>query len=247
MKISSTATFFLSILLIQLFGCKGKNKNYMGNLDFKDIRSVAQPVELPLSEDEYEMAQLGPEAEVLLYIVSREVKEGWGLGHGLELISYNLEKNLKLPLGKLGRSTLVKVIQLGDELKNAVAKTVDTDGNGDIDERDANQLYITATYGLEDEPVSPVGTHTIGVWQDPLAEWVVFATSADWEGRRKKKSEIDNPIDPTPIVWGWDPETKGSFELARCEKFCGFSPDGLQYCCFLPDQQKKTGDLDVGI
>jgi TonB family protein len=232
-------------LILLVLGCKGKKKNYVYELAFPELKGAADSSEVPLSVDDYARVFLEPEGKSVLYIVARETKEGWGLGHGNELISYNLEKNLKLPLGKLGRSTMVTVLQLGRELKNAVVKTVDTDGNGDIDDRDCNQLYLTATFGLEDEPVSPLARDVVGVWQDPLFEWVVFAVSNDWPGRRKKKKEGE--IDPTPVVMVWDPETKMSAELARCEAFYGFSPDGRQFGCLAADQDPGPEGMNVAI
>lgn len=233
---------FSMILLIS--GCKGKKKNYVYSLKYSDVRAGGKLSEVSLAEDDYARVFLNPEGNILLYIVERDVKEGWGLGHGNEMISYDLERNLKLPLGKLGRSTMVKVLQLGGELKNAVVKTVDSDGNGDIDERDCNQLYLTATFGLEDEPVSPIGKNTVGVWQDPLFEWVVFAVSSDWPGRKKKK---DEKIDPTPIVMAWNPETKMTAELAKCERFYGFTPDGQRYGCLLPGQKAKGDGMEMAV
>jgi len=225
--------FFTYILTLP--HCNGKKKSFFKETNFAEIGSSTGSLPV-LPEDEYLSVELDPEGKLLLYIVQREVKEGWGLGHGNELVSYDLSKKMKLPLGKIGRSTLVKFIVIKGEIKNAVVKTVDTDGNGDIDERDANQLYISTIYGLDEEPVSQIGKNVIGVWQDPLEEWVVFATSDDWQGRKRRAKE--KPPDPTPVVWAWDPVTKGTTKLGVCEVFYGFSPDGNEIGCLLSGQNK---------
>jgi TonB family protein len=232
----------LTTLLI--FGCEGKKKIDVFGWSWTEVKAAAAPAEVKLSVDTYARAFLNPEGKVLLYVVAREPQVGWGLGHGNELVSYDLEHNLKLPLGKLGRSTDVTVIQLGEELKNAIIKTVDTDGNGDIDERDANQLYITAPFGLDDEPVSPIAKDTLGVWQDPMFQWVVFMVSDDWPGRKKKKKET---IDPTPVVYAWDPETRLTAQLAKCDRFYGFTPDGQQFGCLVPGQEEKADGMQVAV
>ena len=224
-------------------GCKGKKAKGAG-ASSGDLKAFGSPKDLGLGEDVYMHQSIDREGKYLLYSIRRDPKEGWGFNHGMELYSYNLELNIKLPLGKLGRSSTFGFVYLGEKEMLAVAKTVDTDDNGDVDERDGNALYVMAPDGLDDEPVSPVRKHVTGYWGDPKGELVIFATADHWEGKvvpPPKEGEKEKEPDWSGVAYTWNFVTKETNELGRCLAFYGVSPDGEQFACLQPDGVGKDG------
>lgn len=202
------------------------------------LKAFGKPADLGTGEDAYMAQALDLEGKYLLYSIRRDPKEGWGFNHGMELYNFNLELNIKLPLGKLGRSDTYGFVYLAGKEMVAVAKTVDTNDDGDVDERDGNALYVMAPDGLDDEPVSPVKKHVTGYWGDPRGELVIFATADHWEGKvvpPPKEGEKEKEPDWSGIAYTWNFETKETREIGRCLEFYGVSPDGEQFACLPPE------------
>ncbi len=247
MRLKSVLAVMLVLAIVGgCSGCKGKKAKGAG-ASSADLKAFGSPKDLGVGEDVYMHQSLDMEGKYLLYSIRRDPKEGWGFNHGMELYSYNMELNIKLPLGKLGRSDTFGFITLGEKVMIAVAKTVDTDDNGDVDERDGNALYVMAPDGLDDEPVSPVRKHVTGYWGDPRGELVIFSTADHWEGKvvpPPKEGEKEKEPDWSGVAYTWSFETKATNELGRCLAFYGVSPDGEQFACLPPD---GVGDKSIEV
>jgi len=235
------------VVLVCLAGCGGKKAKWAG-AGSGDLQAFGKPAILATGEDTYRSQVLNRDGTYLYYSVVRDPKEGWGFSHGDELYSYNLGLRIKLPLGKLGRSDLYRPVVLDGKEMIAIVKTVDTNDDGDVDEEDANALYLMAPDGLDEEPVSPVYKHVVGVWGDPRGKIVVFATADSWEGMRVPPpvpGEKEKPLDWSGFAYMWSFETKETRDIGRCLRFYGISPDGGEFACMPPAEPGKYIEVVV--
>lgn len=222
----SSVVIALAAALISLGGCKGKKAKF-APAPAGDLEAFSAPEDLGIGEDVYRAMATDLEGKHLLYANERDPKEGWGWGHGLQLNNYNTELKIKLPLGKLGRSTQFGFVYIEEEPMLAVVRTVDTNGDGDVDGEDANQLLVMAPDGLDEEPVSTAGEHVVTFSPDPQGELLYYATTDYWEGKKLKKGQ-DPPEESLLKVYSWNTRTKETRPLGECLQFYGVSPDGKQ-------------------
>ncbi len=229
----------LAVSLASCPGCKGKKAKYAG-VSSGALDAFSAPEQLGIGEDVYVSKAMDLEGKYLLYAIERDPKEGWGFLHGKQLMSYNMELKIKLPLGPLGRSVLYGFVYVDEKPMLAVIKTVDTNGDGDVDEEDANQLVVMAPDGLDEEPVSMAGHHVVGFWPDPRGGRLYFATTDYWEGKKVEPGK-EPKGDPVLVVHGVDLASKEISELGECRAFLGVSPDGLQTACVRPKGVDPSG------
>jgi TonB family protein len=240
---NSKTVILLAAMLAAAPGCKPKKAKWAGAAA-GDLEAFGKPADLGIGEDVYAALALDMQGKYLLYALVRDPKEGWGFNHGLELYSYNMEINIKLPLGKLGRSDLFGFVMLGGKPMIAVARTMDTNDDGEVDEKDGNPLWVMAPDGLDEEPVSPVKEHTTGFWADPKGQLVVFSTARYWEGKQlppPKEGEKPQEPDWSGPAYTWNFETKETSKIADCLRFYGISPDGEELACLPPDGVGEGG------
>jgi hypothetical protein len=235
----------LAAALLPFGGCKGKKAKFAAAPAGK-LKAFGEPGELGIGADTFEAQATDLEGKYLLYAIYRDPKPGWGFGHGLQLYNYNTELKIKLPLGKLGRSRRFGFIYKEEEPMIAVIRTVDTSGDGDVDEKDANQLFIMAPDGLDEEPVSTAGDHVAEFWADPKGELLFYAVSDTWEGKPVEEGEEEPEGDPVMRAFSWNVETKETNKVGECLRFYGISPDGKQTACLPADGvDVEKGEISV--